>query len=746
MDSKSFIAEKIFAIVIAVYLFLLFRYRWQILTSKSYIRKYQKYAGIKKNVIQWYQLLDKKKFFFNLFLATIVIFSGYGVYSRLNPEKRFHRLINGCPQLIKDGKDDQAIIDMTNALKIRPNYVKGHFFLANLYIRKKQINKAQAELFKIIHINPEYKNTLNLLESILMKKKDAGALKRLADHINAKMPVESNILMAESLILDNKLTRALALLQKAKKIAPGNERIYPVTGDLLVLMGQPREAINAYKKAISLKFGLWQVHFAMAKLYLKLGLIQDARSQLTVTRSLHPEFRQSQLLLAGLYAKNSEFDKAEGILKDFLKKNKDDGPASYQLADLYLKSGSFQEAVNLLNRIFARYQDKPEYLYDLALAYFNTGKYHKSKTYLDHIKRIRKLNIVELRLLARLQLTAGNKNDGIKTLQNMVKSGKADYKDINLLNRTVEQPEKITKKEKVIRSKYADLEVYLRDKDYDSLIKGALKAVSQNSFKAPFYNLLGVAYLATGDIQPAKKYFLLSYNDKKENPMPLINLVNLFMKTGKITEAEKLLNAHNLLFPDEPVTKLVLGKIYLATGRIDDAANVFKQVQKINPYGFEAYRQMGIIYRIKNDMKSSLDEYIKSIKRNPNDMISLNDIANIYATDEKNIEKALVYARRAANLAPDNATVADTLGWVYYLKGDFLKSLVHFKTAYEMNPYFPVFPYHLALTQFKLKRYDDAQQNLKLALNMKGRFEYSDKAKKLLKQITQIRRTDTIVK
>ncbi|MEJ2629316.1 MAG: tetratricopeptide repeat protein, partial [bacterium] len=102
------------------------------------------------------------------------------------------------------------------------------------------------------------------------------------------------------------------------------------------------------------------------------------------------------------------------------------------------------------------------------------------------------------------------------------------------------------------------------------------------------------------------------------------------------------------------------------------------------------------------------------------------------------LEKSLDFATRAAKLSPKSGTILDTLGWIYFLKGDLEEALASFEKAYEYNPYLPVIPFHVGLSQFHLKRYEEAEKNLKLALNMKGTLEEKDEARELLNKILEI--------
>lgn len=746
MYGKAFLAEKLFAIVIALYVFFVFRYRSRITSSRYYKKQFWKIHGAKKSFKQWYFDLDKKRLVLKIVLVVVLVFTGYGVYARLNPEKRFHRLIDGCETLVSEHKYEQAAIDMTNALKIRPDYVKGHYFLANVYMNTGDIDKAKSALNQVVRLKADYGNAVSLLKSILISQKDARGLEKLSGQISEDLPVQAKVLNAVSLIMDKKSAAALAVLQEARSMAPKDENIYQMIGDIQLLNGRFQAAEDAYKAALRLEFGLWQVHNSLANLYLQKGRTEDALSELRITRSLNPGFYAAGLRLAEIYTQKGYLDGAAQILEDILAKHPDNEEASYRLAIAYSATERFQEAINIFTRLPQSYHEKRAYRFNLALSYYKTRKYEAAAKWLDRLRASEELDVSGLKLLAGVNFELGKFEESAAILKDLARRQMIVEPGERRLLALAEKKSaggdaarELEKKEVAkVRTRHADLEAYLRNKDYDSLIRGARQALQENTFKAPFHNLLGVGYLATGKAELAKKHFMLSYNEKQENPVPLLNLTNVYVKTGLVKEAERLLIAHNRMFPETASTRLVLGDIYLRTGQIEEAEKLFENVLALNPQAFEAHQKLAVAFRLKGQAGLALDAYLKAIALNPGDAISLNDAANIYAEEKKDLNKALEYAARAVEAAPGNGNFRDTLGWVHYRRGDLEKAVENFKAALDMNPYLPVIPYHLGLALFGLEQFEGARQNLKLALSMPGQLREAENAERLLMQISGV--------
>ncbi len=745
MEWQNNIIEYIFFLLIVLYFIFLYRYRRKIGLSKPVFFLMLKMEGLKESLSFWYLNLNKKRFLIKVLAILLLITGGVAIYLRVDPERRFNRLIEGCADLVEEKRYEQAIIDMSNALKIRPDYARGHYFLAFLYKEMGEMDKAEASLQRLIRIDPNYEDSVRVLADMLEAKRDAIGLNNLAELVWEERPADGRIIRAKALVLEGRVNDSHAILTEAIKINPGEAKIHILQGDLYVAQGISEKAMESYEKAIKIDYGLWQAHFGLARLYLEKGDLEEGLWELNATRSLNKDFTAPALIIAQVYMGQGETEKALTLLEDILEKNSGNEEAAYLLATAYCGEERFQEAVNLFSGLSEKWQKNEDYLYNLAFAYFRTGKYNESLEQVNLLEAAEKSGIRGLRLKALALAALGRTEESLAALRAGEKTGGISDEDRKLMagikneveNVRIARAEAVKQETEAIQTEHTSLEEYLKKKDYASVIKGAQKAVDENRFKAPFRNLLGVAYLADNKPELAKEQFKLSYEENRANPAPLLNLVNIHIRERDLDKAENLLLEHSRQYEKEALTRFLLGKIYLQKQRLDDAMALFQRVSELDPDNYEPHQQMALIYRYKGDMKTALKEYEKSLNINPNDSISLNDAANIYADLEGNLNKGLEYATRARNIVPQNASVLDTLGYIYYLRGEDESALNILKNAYELNPHLPDIPFHLGQAQFRLKQYSEAEKSLRLALGMKRGFNGENTAKELLKKIEQ---------
>jgi tetratricopeptide (TPR) repeat protein len=99
----------------------------------------------------------------------------------------------------------------------------------------------------------------------------------------------------------------------------------------------------------------------------------------------------------------------------------------------------------------------------------------------------------------------------------------------------------------------------------------------------------------------------------------------------------------------------------------------------------------------------------------PDQATALNDLAFVLADEAGRPAEALPYAEKARELAPGNAGVMDTVGWVYFKNGRLERAEAAFKTALSLDPRHVAALYHYALLLKERGRLSEARDLLRQA-------------------------------
>jgi Flp pilus assembly protein TadD len=123
------------------------------------------------------------------------------------------------------------------------------------------------------------------------------------------------------------------------------------------------------------------------------------------------------------------------------------------------------------------------------------------------------------------------------------------------------------------------------------------------------------------------------------------------------------------------------------------------------------------------------------LKINPKFPPAANNLAYLYAEGGGNIDEALHLAQSAKQQVPDDPHISDTLGWVYYKKNIFSRSIVYLKEANEKISDNASMRYHLGMAYYKNGDKENAKKELRKSLELDSRFSGADEARATLKLV-----------
>jgi tetratricopeptide (TPR) repeat protein len=92
---------------------------------------------------------------------------------------------------------------------------------------------------------------------------------------------------------------------------------------------------------------------------------------------------------------------------------------------------------------------------------------------------------------------------------------------------------------------------------------------------------------------------------------------------------------------------------------------------------------LGTIYDMQKQFDMSEKHYRAALDINPQFAPAANNLAYLLSSREGDIDEALKFAQVAKEKLPDDPSVMDTLGWIYYKKGSMEMPSRSFRTAWK---------------------------------------------------------------
>ncbi len=280
-----------------------------------------------------------------------------------------------------------------------------------------------------------------------------------------------------------------------------------------------------------------------------------------------------------------------------------------------------------------------------------------------------------------------------------------------------------------------------------------------------------MAMLNLGEKKPAEseKFFRNMQQSDARDPRGLLGLVETYMMSGRKDQALRLLADELKTSPGRDDLRLAMGNIAFRAQDYDTAIGSYKTLIDKRPQAADLWVRLGVVYGRAGkygeayqafDKAISIDPknpvtfveramllehegkseearpiYDQVLKLQPDNPIALNNLAYMMAEEGKDLDLALMYAQRAKQRLPQNADVADTLGWVYIKKNLSDSAIQIFKELTKKNPENPMFRYHLALALVQKGDKMQAKRELESALHSNPTKPVEAKIRELMSRI-----------
>ncbi len=156
---------------------------------------------------------------------------------------------------------------------------------------------------------------------------------------------------------------------------------------------------------------------------------------------------------------------------------------------------------------------------------------------------------------------------------------------------------------------------------------------------------------------------------------------------------------------------------------------------RLDPRNPTLYALIGSLHEQQGNLDLAQSYYDRALRVDPNYALAANNLAYSLAERGMNLDRALELAKMARERLPRDPRVADTLGWVYYKRGQYREALPLLQEAAKNLPDNPAVRYHLGMVHYRLGNYQEARQELLAALRLKQDFQGSEEARRVLGEL-----------
>jgi tetratricopeptide (TPR) repeat protein len=187
--------------------------------------------------------------------------------------------------------------------------------------------------------------------------------------------------------------------------------------------------------------------------------------------------------------------------------------------------------------------------------------------------------------------------------------------------------------------------------------------------------------------------------------------------------------------PDWPMGHYLLGLYYLQQRAYEFAAEEFRATLRLDPGNAQAQADLAKAYASLGEYPAAEEALIKAVESAPRDLNFHLALIRFYSDHAYAIDRGLAAAQAAGDLAPDNAQVRDTLGWMYFLAGDPDKARLQLESALQLDPTLVSAHYHLGLLHKALGEEDAARLAFTHTIDLDTDGFYRDQAQAAMREM-----------
>jgi tetratricopeptide (TPR) repeat protein len=175
-------------------------------------------------------------------------------------------------------------------------------------------------------------------------------------------------------------------------------------------------------------------------------------------------------------------------------------------------------------------------------------------------------------------------------------------------------------------------------------------------------------------------------------------LGDLLEKQKKDEEALAVYDMAQELNPENNESMLASARILTRMGKNKDAMARYVAMVEKNPASIPGQMGIAALFEAEGSADEAVEQYRNILKIKEDYVSAANNLAWLLASKRGgDLGEALMLAMTAKQALPDDPSVADTLGWVHYLRGSYSLAISQFEFALQKRPDDPLFTYHLAL-------------------------------------------------
>ena len=555
-------------------------------------------------------------------------------------------------------------------IEMYPKIVNFRQALVNFYIDKKRFDDAEKELRAISSANPSDVNAgLNLVR-FLQQHKGAAAARQELVALSKKAdaaPFKYQIALAEFEYSQGQADESIKLLEKLSSGDHAKEQI--ITAKLaLAEIYLKQKKHDAAKLLISEVLSKDEQNTEGLKLRASLrlaeGNVDAAITDLRQALNDQPRATDLMLLLASAYERGGSIDLAEKQFANATQVSNFNPAVALNYVAFLQRRGNFEHAEDILVDLARRWPNNIPVLTALAQVRLARHNWNGAKLVADAIQKIKGNQNLGDEIYAASLLGEGKYENSIRLLESVHASVPAAVQPMVALVNTMVRANQLDK-----------ANIFLQ------------KVLKENPKNAVALILLGSIQERKKADEEAIKDYRAAIEIEPKKPDGYFALAALYLRQKKLVESEKSARDGLKQIPDNLALHQMLASALELQGRYDQAIAEYEYILKQQPGSLVAANNLASLLSDRRGDKESLERaYSVAVVLRKSPIPSFKDTLGWIYFLRGDTKSALPLLEDAAKSLKDRAVVQYHLGMCYQATGDSAKATEQFAKALKLQP------------------------------------------------------------
>jgi putative PEP-CTERM system TPR-repeat lipoprotein len=681
--------------------------------------------------------------------------------------------------LLAQGKPEPAESALDG---INPNFAKHpstQFLRGYAAVQRGDFEKATSLLLQVLKDVSNHPQSLLLLGGIRYTQGQLEQAEELITHFNAAVPNYRPALklLAAVQLRREKVGAAVDTLESFLEDDSADVQHLALLGNAYIRAGNASRGTTFLRRAADLAPSAAALKTQLALGHLASGETDRAVAELEAAIELEPELLQADVLLVYSHLRNREYDKALEGARRLAEKRPDDPIPHNLVGAAYAAKADFEAARKAFAKALAKDAEFTPAMVNIASLDERTGDVEAARRALERVIELDDANLQARLILARMAFENHDTPLAVRHLETASHGNPGAVEPRVLLAsyylQSAQRDKALATAEEAHRAAPTSPDVLMAlgaaQLGNGRYVPAAetfrrLLEVSPGSVDGQYQ--LGLALSRAGRMDEARP-FLERAIALRENYLPaLIVLAALELQAGNHEAALRFAAQAQAQHPEVADGYAAQGDILAAQRKYRQAAAAYEtalgkgesslvamklhQVRLLagdrgaafagmeswladHPDDISARLVLAQSFQQENKPDKAIGVYEEILSLDRANVMALNNLAWLF--HESGDARAVAYAERAFDLAPEQPTVLDTLGWILVQQGQIERGITLLQRAVDSAPDAPDIRYHFGAGLLKSGARAQARAELQRALASARPFAEKEAAQALFEAI-----------